>query len=219
MATNTTNYGWTKPSYEDAADIEVINGTIDNIDAQVKTNENNISLLTPAVQDCVDNGKKNELDCNVSTLTPLNTFGTWSGNTYSINSGTTTFVVNSDLTITVSKSDTGISRSMTLCNYTDGSKLNGKVISGGHSNVTIIVQKNGGNYQTYATTTGDEALINGIPVGQATRIVISIASDVTCSNVVVNPMLCKKSLYDVSPTYQPYVMSNAEITAWILAHA
>ena len=42
MATNTTNYGWTKPSYEDAADIEVINGTIDNIDAQVKTNENNI---------------------------------------------------------------------------------------------------------------------------------------------------------------------------------
>ena len=45
MATNTTNYGWTKPSYEDAADIEVINGTIDNIDAQVKTNENNISSL------------------------------------------------------------------------------------------------------------------------------------------------------------------------------
>ena len=39
MATNTTNYGWTKPSYEDAADIEVINGTIDNIDAQLKTVE------------------------------------------------------------------------------------------------------------------------------------------------------------------------------------
>ena len=46
MATNTTNYGWTKPSYEDEADIEVINGTIDNIDAQVKTNENNILSLT-----------------------------------------------------------------------------------------------------------------------------------------------------------------------------
>ena len=44
MATNTTNYGWTKPSYEDAADIEVINGTIDNIDEQVKTNETNILL-------------------------------------------------------------------------------------------------------------------------------------------------------------------------------
>lgn len=38
MASNTTNYGWTKPDYEDDADIMVINDTIDNIDAQVKAN-------------------------------------------------------------------------------------------------------------------------------------------------------------------------------------
>lgn len=44
MATNTTNYGWTKPSYEDAADIEVINGTIDNIDAQVKAIDDQVQL-------------------------------------------------------------------------------------------------------------------------------------------------------------------------------
>lgn len=55
MATNTTNYGWTKPSYEDAADIEVINGTIDNIDAQVKTNENNISSLTAGLHSLLPN--------------------------------------------------------------------------------------------------------------------------------------------------------------------
>ena len=42
MATTTTNYGWTKPSYEDDADIMVINDTIDDIDAQVKLNETNI---------------------------------------------------------------------------------------------------------------------------------------------------------------------------------
>lgn len=46
MATITTNYGWTKPDYEDDADIMVINDTIDNIDAQVKTNENNISSIS-----------------------------------------------------------------------------------------------------------------------------------------------------------------------------
>lgn len=44
MATNTTNYGWTKPDYEDDADIAVLNETFDAIDAQVKTNENNISI-------------------------------------------------------------------------------------------------------------------------------------------------------------------------------
>lgn len=42
MATNTTNYGWTKPDYEDDADIAVLNETFDDIDEQVKTNENNI---------------------------------------------------------------------------------------------------------------------------------------------------------------------------------
>lgn len=49
MATTTTNYGWTKPSYEDDADIMVINDTIDDIDAQMKSNENNISKITPIV--------------------------------------------------------------------------------------------------------------------------------------------------------------------------
>ena len=101
---------------------------------------------------------------------------------------------------------------MTLCNYTDGSKLNGKVISGGTSNVTIIVQKNGGDYQTYATSAGDGALINGIPSGQATRIVLSITSSVTCSNVVVKPMICTEDVYNASQTYQPYALSNVELT-------
>ena len=45
MATSTTNYGWTKPAYEDDADIMVINGTIDAIDAQMKSNETNILTL------------------------------------------------------------------------------------------------------------------------------------------------------------------------------
>jgi lysophospholipase L1-like esterase len=54
MATNTTNYGWTKPDYEDAADIMVINDTIDNIDAQVKTNENNILSVKNNVEYITD---------------------------------------------------------------------------------------------------------------------------------------------------------------------
>lgn len=34
-----------------------------------------------------------------------------------------------------------------------------------------------------------------------------------------NFMICKKAVYDNDPTYQPYAMTNAEITAWILAHS
>lgn len=47
MASNTTNYGWTKPDYEDDADIMVINDTIDNIDAVVHNlNEGKQDTLT-----------------------------------------------------------------------------------------------------------------------------------------------------------------------------
>ena len=36
MATTTTNYGLTKPSYGDNADIAVINSNMDKIDAKMK---------------------------------------------------------------------------------------------------------------------------------------------------------------------------------------
>lgn len=41
MASNTTNYGWTKPDYEDDADIMVINSTIDSIDEDLKAVDTN----------------------------------------------------------------------------------------------------------------------------------------------------------------------------------
>lgn len=61
MASNTTNYGWTKPDYEDDADIMVINDTIDNIDAKMKeidegkTSIEDLIPQTMALNDNVDN--------------------------------------------------------------------------------------------------------------------------------------------------------------------
>ena len=49
MATNTTNYGWTKPDYEDDADIAVLNETFDAIDAQVKTIESSLNSKQTAL--------------------------------------------------------------------------------------------------------------------------------------------------------------------------
>jgi hypothetical protein len=44
-----------------------------------------------------------------------------------------------------------------------------------------------------------------------------ISSGTNCNGVTIRPMLCLKSLYDADPTYQPYAMSNAELTAAIQA--
>jgi hypothetical protein len=44
-----------------------------------------------------------------------------------------------------------------------------------------------------------------------------VSSGTNCNGVTIRPMLCLKSLYDADPTYQPYAMSNAELTAAIQA--
>ena len=61
MATNTTNYNWTKPDYEDDADIKDLNDNFDGIDAQIKAiddqvqlNKNNILTLEQANADLTE---------------------------------------------------------------------------------------------------------------------------------------------------------------------
>lgn len=55
MATQTTNYGLTKPSYNETADIGVINSNMDIIDAKMKENADNVSTLATE-GDEIDNG-------------------------------------------------------------------------------------------------------------------------------------------------------------------
>ena len=55
MATQTTNYGLTKPSYNETADIGVINSNMDIIDAKMKENADNVSTLATEVDE-IDNG-------------------------------------------------------------------------------------------------------------------------------------------------------------------
>jgi hypothetical protein len=55
MATKTTNYGLTKPSYNETADIGVINSNMDIIDAKMKENADNVSTLATEVDE-LDNG-------------------------------------------------------------------------------------------------------------------------------------------------------------------
>ena len=51
MATTTTNYGLTKPAYDDVADVGVINSNMDIIDEQIKKNEDGISQSKGIVSD------------------------------------------------------------------------------------------------------------------------------------------------------------------------
>ena len=58
MATQTTNYGLTKPSYNETADIGVINSNMDIIDAKMKENADNAGTLATEVDE-IDNRVNN----------------------------------------------------------------------------------------------------------------------------------------------------------------
>lgn len=49
-------------------------------------------------------------------------------------------------------------------------------------------------------------------------ITIDIRAGKNPNGLVFKPMICTKAQWDISHTFQPYAMSNAAITAWILSH-
>lgn len=87
MATNTTNYGWTKPDYEDDADIAVLNETFDAIDAQVKTIETALNskqtALSTAQLAAVNSGitatDVTQIETNKNNISLLRTFMAYVG--------------------------------------------------------------------------------------------------------------------------------------------
>lgn len=68
MSTVTTNYNLVKPAYTDDADIADINGNMDLIDAQMKTNADGISANTSDI-DALNNTVDTKQDKTDNTLT------------------------------------------------------------------------------------------------------------------------------------------------------
>ena len=66
MSTNTTNYNLVKPEYSDDADIADINGNMDIIDAQMKTNADGIT--TNASNITTLNSSVSTINSNITSL-------------------------------------------------------------------------------------------------------------------------------------------------------
>ena len=57
MATTTNYYGLSKPSYNEVADIEVINANMDKIDTQMKNNSDGVNFAKGISSDAYDNSR------------------------------------------------------------------------------------------------------------------------------------------------------------------
>ena len=167
MATNTTNYNWTKPDYEDDADIKDLNDNFDAIDAQVKTNENNILYIA-----------KNNV---------INIFTRQAG-AYTHNG--VTFTTNADGTITLANTATGGAAVLTLSSSLDTTDdtyiLYGDgFISGVYMDTYETGYANRREFTSYVETATNTKIW---------RIIVDENTNV--DGVTIRPMMCKKSLFD-----------------------
>lgn len=212
MATHTTNYNWVKPSYEDDADIEVLNSTFDSIDAQMKSNDDKIS--SPLVQ-LVDDGPKNRIKLGFPTTTK----------------NAVTATANSDGTITLSGTNSSTSSTILVFDLyanaaasTDNKQnpfiANGKYIMKGSGSNIVRIQFYGYNddlqLSVLANSADDvEVTIDGTYKYYVFR--IWIAGSASFDNVVLSPMCCLKDFYDISSAFRPYTPSSSELYDMIKA--
>lgn len=153
------------------------------------------TTITPALQECVDNGVKNLLN-NKAVSASI-------------------FTVNADKTVTAN--GTG-NATLTLATLTasEAYALNGMVLSGcpsggSDSSYKLIIQRNSSPWNVYVRDLGNGAIISGIPE-VACVVLIQVTADTTVSNLVFKPMICTQADWNVSHTYFPYALSNAELT-------
>lgn len=181
------------------AQANAINSGIDSTKVgQIETNKNNILFNT-------NQGVK-----NLFNLTKVS--GTYS---------TVVFTVNSDKTVTVNGTASPANSVFNLDDWTC-TKAGTYVISGAPS---------GGSWTPSPNTYRIRVAVNGtwkgddvgngfaltLALGDVVNLQINTSTSYTANNLVFKPMITLKSLYDADPTYQPYAMSNAELTAAIQA--
>ena len=152
------------------------------------------AAITPALQECVDNGVKNLLQFHSNTNGEL--VATAQSNGYSV------IITGGDDAVgkTVAYADCTIEKTG---NYTFRCDL-----SGNGASCYIYDVTTGTQMREYYATSSETLTLTGGHTYQ-----IRTYHKGSGINATVEAMICEKSLYDVSSIYQPYALSNAELTA------
>ena len=185
------------------AQLAALNSGITSTDvAQIETNKTNILSAFEA------NGTKNKLTYTLSSLKALNTGGSWSGNVYT--NGKATFTVNSDMTITAKASGIASTSEVFRFYLQSFTASSGDMLCSGlaTANANLFLYTQSGD--TY-TTSAPDIQYEASDVGVARNITMLVRENTT--GTLFKPMVCDKTLYDISPTYQPHALSNVELTA------
>lgn len=193
LCTTGEKYAWNnKQNALSTTQLDAVNSGIDSTKvAQIETNENNILLNWETNRNVYD----------------------WHNKTFIIGDSTT-FTDNNNGTYTVTKSSTTAANSY---NYTTIHLDAGSyVLTGcpsGYSGIVLEIRDVNGVPVSGSGDTGSGSSVFTITTSGDYRLNILLAAYATVSNITFKPMITLSSVYYQGITYQPYAMSNAELTA------
>ena len=200
-------------------------GTLSNLATTAKNNlVAAINELVTAIANRVDwasyakTGAKNRLGMTLAYLKSINTQGTWSNNAYTHNGVTYTVTetdgyvsnININGTADSSYSKMNIIGSSYVANKYKGMRLTGAPDGSSSTYYITTFYSNDGS-----STVGSESKsygVDGVVLGDKNYIqtLIFVTSGVSVDNVDLQPMIYDAT--DTDPTYQPYAMTNRELT-------
>jgi hypothetical protein len=189
------------------AQLAAMNSGITSEDVeQISTNKTNISLLETM------NGAKNMLQYTLASLKSLNaTNWSWTDNVATFQDGST-FTVNDDMSISINTTSTHTLISFKLTNAYPLNK----------GNTVLTGCPSGGGLYKYKISVANVGydIGSGISVDNMTSnkaVSIEVSGNIA-ANVTFKPMIITDTVNNAGfPDYQPYAMSNAELTAAIQA--
>lgn len=173
-------------------------------------NQNNINLEVP--------NRKNILPMVVSNFKSINTSGTWSGNSYTING--VTYIINTDASGNItsisaygSRTESSATTRLILANNLVTADYVGKLLSGcpnigGENYGELFAQAVGGSYSVLADDFGDTTGVSISASSYPMRVCISVGTsfNVAESNAVAfYPMIRPATITDA--TFAPYIPS------------
>lgn len=195
---------------------------ISNLKSRVTTAEGDISTLETTTTGLVDNkeilGAKNLMPLNLAQIKTSNTTGTWNDNVYTLNDVTFTFNTdgNGNITSIVGNGQASSVTRLILTsdfNFIVGSSyiLNG--CTDGLSGTTPLYFIFNERFDPIYQTDSEVTLTTG-ETSRSGRFFIYVAQGVTLTNQPFYPMI--RLATDNNPTFEPYAMSNQELTSKVL---
>lgn len=214
MATYTDNYNLIKPDYNDDADINDLNINFDVLDTQIKSISDSAATATAELAEIIDGGAKNKLNISKSSVKAINTSGTWSGDTYTRtdNNNNISITINNDMSFTVN--GTTATRVQFNLSNTGLEGFQNYVLSCGNvasDTISVLFQEVGGSYTTIGQDFGTGVELGNYDSSKSYSLSINISANTVANNIIIKPMICAKSAWDISNKYVPYCPSLAEI--------